>query len=463
MHTRTAGSNILLLVLFITVPSICRGQIGPIPTSVRDLGAARSGEDWPAFLGPHGDGKSAETGIITNWQEGRLRVLWHRRLQESYGICSVSRGRLFQFDRQNGKGTLLCLESQTGNELWRYTYDYDYRDLYGYNRGPRTSPFVDGDRVYIFGVDGSLICVAVADGKEIWRADTHDQFGVVQNFFGVASNPVIADDLIIVMVGGSPAESQRVPPGRLDRVVGNGSGIVAFNKSDGKVVYQITDELASYASLKLTRHAGRPWCFALLRGGLVAFDPRNGRLDFQFPWRAKALESVNASTPVAFDGMVFISETYGPGSALLRFKPRTFEMVWKDRHPSRTKAMQTHWNTAIFHKGYLYGCSGRHESNAELRCIEANSDKVMWSEPGLTRSSLLYVDEHFVCLSENGVLRLLKADPQSYTEVSRVFPVGEGNQALLRAPAWAAPILAHGLLYVRGADRLVCAELIRQR
>ena len=432
MHTRTAGSHILQLVLFITVPTICRAQIGPTPTPVRHLGADRSDADWPAFLGPRGDGKTAETGIITNWQEGGLRVLWHRRLRESYGICAVSRGRLFQFDRQNGKGTLLCLESQTGHELWRYIYDYDYRDLYGYNSGPRTSPLVEGDRVYIFGVDGSLICVRVADGKEIWRVDTHQQFGVVQNFFGVASNPVIADDLIIVMVGGSPAESQRVPRGRLDRVVGNGSGIVAFNKFDGKVAYQLTDELASYASLKLTHHAGRPWCFALLRGGLVAFDPRNGRLDFQFPWRAANLESVNASMPVVFDGKVFISETYGPGSALLRFQPGTFEIIWKDKARSRTKAMQTHWNTVIFHQGYLYGSSGRHESNAELRCIEANSGKVMWSQRGLTRSSLLYVDEHFVCLSENGVLRLVQADPQSYTEVSRVFPVGEGNQPLLR-------------------------------
>ena len=238
---------------------------------------------------------------------------------------------------------------------------------------------------------------------------------------------------------------------------------MAFDKFDGKVVYQLTDELSSYASLKLTHYAGRPWCFALLRGGLVAFDPRDGRLDFQFPWRARDPYSVNASMPVVFDDKVFISETYGPGSALLRFKPDTFEIIWKDKARSRSKAMQTHWNTAIFHQGYLYGSSGRHQSNAELRCIEANSGKVMWSEPGLTRSSLLYVDEHFVCLSENGVLRLVKADPQRYTEVSRVFPVGEENQPLLRAPAWAAPILAHGMLYMRGADRLVCTELIRQR
>ena len=31
---------------------------------------------------------------------------------------------------------------------------------------------------------------------------------------------------------------------------------------------------------------------------------------------------------------------------------------------------------------------------------------------------------------------------------------------LLTYPAWAAPALAHGLLYVQGADRLVCLRLL---
>ena len=145
----------------------------------------------------------------------------------------------------------------------------------------------------------------------------------------------------------------------------------------------------------------------------------------------------------------------------MRFKPGGFELVWQDQLRSRRKAMQTHWNTAIFHDQYLYASSGRHPYNAELRCIEAKSGKVMWSRRDLNRCSLLYVDDHFVCLGEYGILRLIKADPTRYQEVTWVSLVGEGNRPLLRTPAWAAPILSHGLLYVRGEDRLVCAELIR--
>jgi hypothetical protein len=90
---------------------------------------------------------------------------------------------------------------------------------------------------------------------------------------------------------------------------------------------------------------------------------------------------------------------------LLRVKPGEARVVWSDAEKRRDKSMQTHWNTPIHHEGYLYASSGRHTENAELRCVELTTGKVMWSEPNLTRSSLLYVDGHFVCLGEDGTAR----------------------------------------------------------
>jgi hypothetical protein len=117
--------------------------------------------------------------------------------------------------------------------------------------------------------------------------------------------------------------------------------------------------------------------------------------------------------------------------------------------------------TPIYHDGYLYGSSGRNTPQAELRCVEFETGKVMWSEPRLTRSSLLMVDGHFVCLGEDGTLRLLKVNPKKYDEVSAVeLTDPKTKQQLLEYPCWAAPILSNGLMYVRGEERLVCLELI---
>jgi len=435
---------------------------------VPNLATRTGGEDWPRFLGPTRDSKSSEKGILTDWPDGGPKIIWKRSLGTSYGIGSVSRGRYFQFDRYGDHARLSCLNAETGELLWNWEYPTDYSDLYGYNNGPRCSPVVDDDRVYIFGAEGMLHCLRVTDGQLIWKIDTEEKFGVVQNFFGVGSTPVIEGDLLICMIGGSPEDSQELPPGALDRVVGNGTGVVAFNKFTGEVEYSITDELASYAAPQLVTIDGRRWCFVFARGGLVGFHPVNGKVDFHYPWRAKILESVNASRPVVVEDQVFISETYGPGSSLLKVEAGGYEVLWDDAG-RREKAMQTHWNTAVHHNGYLYGSSGRHTSNAELRCVEWKTGKVIWSQEGLTRCSLMYVDGHFVCLGEDGVLRLLEATPKKYEVVATARLLDKnaprdlftGRQPqLLKPPCWAAPILAQGLLYVRGSDKVVCLELI---
>ena len=149
---------------------------------------------------------------------------------------------------------------------------------------------------------------------------------------------------------------------------------------------------------------------------------------------------------------------------MLRVKPGAADVIWSDAERRRDKAMQTHWNTVIHHDGFLYGSSGRHTEDAELRCIELKTGAVRWSEPGLSRASLLFVDGHFICLTEMGELLLIRANPEKCEIVSRVTlrdkatdsdVPGIGPSQMLRPPAWAAPILAHGLLYVSGKDRLV--------
>jgi outer membrane protein assembly factor BamB len=343
--------------------------------------------------------------------------------------------------------------------LWTFEYPTDYEDYYGYNNGPRCCPMVDGDRVYTYGPEGMLHCVRVSDGKLVWKVDTKADFNVVQNFFGVGGAPVVEGDLLLVQVGGATKDSD---PSDFMALKPNGSGLVAFDKYTGKVRYRVADELASYAAPTLATIGDRRWCFLFARGGLVGLEPASGKVDFHYPWRSRLLESVNAANPVVVGNRVFISETYGPGSALLEVKPGECKEVWTDAAKGRNKSMQCHWNTPIHVDGYLYGCSGRHTANGELRCIELATGKVMWSEPGLTRTSLLLVDGHFVCLGEDGVLRLLKVNPRKYEEVSAVElrAPGKDGEPLLRYPCWAAPVLSHGLLYVRGEGRLVCLELI---
>jgi len=466
----SAVITLLLLLLATGCGQTAPAAAEPAPDLPAKPGTHQAGSDWPIFLGPNQDSHSPETGIITKWGDTGLKLLWQTRLGTSYGAPTIAGGRLMQFDRFGDKSRLYCLNAETGKELWRHEFPTQYEDLYQYNNGPRCSPVIDGDRVYAYAVDGVLACCGATDGKPLWQKNLSQEFGVVQNFFGVGSTPVIEGDLLIAMVGGSPPDSHKIAPGQLDRVQPNGSGIVALDKVTGEVKYKIADELASYASLKLATIDGRRWCFAFCRGGLVGFEPTSGKIDFHYSWRDKQLESVNASMPVVGGDEVFISETYGIGSSLLKVAPGKYDVVWKDDDRKRAKAMQTHWNTPVYVDGYLYGCSGRHTENATLRCLEWKTGKVLWDQPGMARTSLLAIDGHMLCLGEFGQLWLLKCSPEKAEPIAAMDysdpAVGKtllGKAGpVLEYPCWAAPIVSHGLLYLRGKDRLICLELIPQ-
>ena len=279
------------------------------------------GVDWPKFLGPTGDNKSPERGILTDWPAEGPPIVWQLALGSGYSSPTISEGRLFQFDRQANRARLRCMESETGKPLWQFDYPSLYEDLYGYDNGPRATPVVDDERVYIFCAEGMLHCLDSSNGKLIWKLDTNEKFGVVQNFFGVGSTPVIEGNLLIVQIGGSPAENRNVAPGQLALVQPDNSSVVAFDKRSGEVKYTLGDDLASYSSPTLATINGRRWCFLFARGGLLGFEPASGNPDFHFPWKATILESVNASNPVVIGDQVFISEAYGPGSALLKVRP----------------------------------------------------------------------------------------------------------------------------------------------
>ena len=422
-----------------------------------DLGTRKFGADWESFLGKNANSFSPEKGIAP-WPASGPKILWGARMAEGYSMPAISRGRAFLFDQAKGTARLRCCNSENGKELWSFTYDSDYQDLYGYSNGPRCYPVVDGARVYILGPEGLLHCINISNGKVIWKINTVVDFNVIQNFFGVGSTPTIDGELLLVPVGGSPKGSDK---NDFSQLKGNGSAVVAFNKYTGKIVYQFSNELASYSSPLIATIDNRKYGLHFARGGLIGFEPATGKQDFFFPWRSRILESVNAATPVVVGNKIFISETYGPGSALLEVNKGAIKVLWDDETRGRDKAMLAHWNTPIHVDGFIYGSSGRHKSNAELRCIELNTGKVKWSVPELTRCSLLQVDGHFICQAEDGLLYLIKINPEKFEKVS-VASLSANGVSLLQEPCWSAPVLSHGLLYVRGRNTLICIDLMQQ-
>lgn len=441
--TRTATAFLVALVLG------CAASPSPEPAPPETPGADRLGRDWPKFLGPDDNGTSAEKGVAP-WPKQGPRKVWECELGVGYAPPVVAGGKLFHFDRYGDACRLTCRDAGTGAFVWKYEYPTEYEDRYGYDPGPRACPVVDGDRVYVYGPDGVLACVKVADGKEVWKVDTRAKYFFHQNFFGVGSAPMVDGDLVIVAVGGS----QKGPrPNDLRDAKPNNTGVVAFDKKTGEPKYAAVDELASYASPVIATVGGKKTGLYFARGGLVGFDPQTGDTRFRYKWRARLEESVNASNPVVVGDRVLLTECYEIGAAFLDLKTGTPREVWTDADKDRVdKSLMCHWNTPVHHNGFVYASSGRHDSDADVRCVELATGDVKWKKRRTTRCSMMLVDGHVVCVSEYGDLTMFKATPDRYDEVSRF-------ELPLDAPCWAPPVLSRGLLYVRGKGKLIAYEL----
>jgi outer membrane protein assembly factor BamB len=475
--------------------------IGVLVVAIRPLAAAAQSthpdnshliapkaEDWPVFLGPSGAGVTSDAGLADHWPKGGPPIVWSKQIGSGYSAPSVRAGKLVIHHRQRNESIVECLNAATGDHIWKNEYESTFSDPYGYNNGPRCTPLLTEKYCYTFGAEGRLLCVDINSGKQVWARDTSKDFNVPQHFFGTGCTPLLEGDLLIVLVGGQP-----------------NSGVVAFRAATGEVVWQSVGKstwegiatdwpnepkyswtgeemVVSYSSpIAATLH-GKRQILCLMRQGLVSLDPRDGHVNFRYWFCSRDHESVTAARPVVIGDKIFLSAAYKVGSALLEVEPvgNSVKVLWRNR-----TNLLAHWSTPIYRDGFIYGFSGRHEPEGELRCIEVTTGKVVWSTRGYEgdtdqfgldrrtgeivnrttgevvpfpyfgRGSLTQVGDRFLVLGERGTLALTQFSPQGYKELARA------SFKDIKYPVWPSPVVVGTRAYLRDENTLMCVELKR--
>lgn len=385
--------------------------------------------DWPQFLGPNRNGSISQSNLAAAWPKEGPPIVWQHKAGEGFAGPVVSNGKVILFHRADGKEVVECLDAKTGKELWRGDYPARYRDDFGFEEGPRATPAIAGERVFTFGANGDFTAWDLAKGTKLWSIDTRAQFKTGKGFFGIACSPLVEGNAVILNIGGK-----------------DGAGIVAFDVASGKVLWQVTDDEASYASPVAATLGGKRRVLVVTREALVALDAMDGKLVFRHPWRPPMHASVSAATPLVIDDTIFISASYGAGASLLRFKDGAPEVLW-----SKDEVLSAHYATAVLHDGFLYGFDGRQEQGCELRCVELKTGKVRWSESGLKAGTVTLANDQLLVLTERGELIQAPASPTAFKPVQRA--------QILPFTVRAHPALADGFLHARSKDKLVCIDL----
>jgi outer membrane protein assembly factor BamB len=386
-------------------------------------------DDWPQFLGPNRDGHSQEKGLLDALPKTGPAILWKRDVGEGYSGPVVAGERLILFHRVGDEEVVEALSAGAGKPQWKFAYATSYQDQLGKGNGPRSTPTIVGDKVVTLGAEGTLLCLTLSDGKKLWSRSLTKEYKTPLGYFGIGTSPVVEQNLVLVNVGGKNA------------------GIVAFDLNDGKEFWKATNDPPSYSSPVVCTIDGVRRAVFFTRTGAVVLDPQTGAIGYQKRWRARYDASVNAATPLIIGNLAYFSTSYETGSLLLQLRKDGADELWTDEN-----VMSNHYNTCIYHGGYLYGFDGRQESVPSFRCVELKTKKVMWDKERFGCGTMILADGKLIVLTESGDLHLVQATPTAFKELAhaRLFDAG---------PCRAQIALANGRLYARDQRKLVCVDL----
>jgi len=424
-------------------------------------------DDWPQWHGPQRDGVWRESGILEKFPPGGPKVLWRTPVNRGYAGPSVVADRVYLMDRKAldtrearaqaarsgnkpGNERLLCLDATTGKILWEKSYDCPY--TMAYSAGPRVTPIVDGDRVYTFGGEGTLICRATKDGAEKWSHDFKDFFAVTTQTWGFAAAPLIHGDLIICLASGE------------------GSTAVAFNKLTGKEVWRsVSARHPGYCPPRIVQHAGRDLLIIWHPESANALDPLTGKIYWAIPWKIRA--GLTIASPQMIDAHHLFLTGFYNGSMLLKLKDdeSTPEIVYRTKHASEKKTTHLHgiMNTPVLRDGHLFAAC----SYGQFRCMEALTGKRVWEslkpialeEPA--RWGTVFVtpheDRNFL-FTEQGDLVIAKLSSKGYEEIDRAHVIEpNGLDLRQRDIVWSHPAYARKCAFIRNDTEVLCVSLAK--
>ncbi len=407
----------LLFVLGASV-SICAGQA--------------AGGDWPQILGPHRDGRAENESLADSWPTTGPKVLWEKPIGRGYAGVAVVGERGVLFHRVENEELVQAFDVRTGKFLWKFAIPSSYVSGISPDDGPRCVPVVHGDRVIVFGAQGTLACLRLADGGKVWSVDTHAEFRAGEGYFGAGSSPIVEGDKVIVNVGGAKA----------------GAGIVAFSLENGQVVWKATHEDASYSSPIAVTVQGIRHLIVETRLKAVSLNPENGSIRFEVPFGMRG-PTVNGANPTVLGDRLFLTASYGIGAVFAKIGDTSLEKLWDSND-----LISTQYATCIADGGLIYGLHGRDDQGqASLRCIDPDKQKIVWQKDDFGYATLLFADGKLIVQKTDGTLVLVKASPSQYTELA--------SAQIFNTKTFALPALAAGRLYARDERTLKCLDLRR--
>lgn len=400
--------------------------------------------DWPAYRGPHGSGAADEALANKSFAESGPPKVWKTKTPLGFSSFAVAEGKALTLIAEDVDGNPMevctALDASNGKTLWETPlWLSDYKagggnagesDNKG-GDGPRSTPTIDGDRVYVLDAHLRLYCLGLADGAVQWKVDLERDHGAENIRWMSAASPIISGDRLFVAGGG------------------RNQSLLCFDKNDGKLLWKSESDAITHATPVLAEIAGVSQVIFFTQEGLVSVTPDAGKVLWRYDFKFNVS---TAASPVVWEDVVYCSAGYDVGAGAVRISKdgdglKATEIYRKE------KTIVNHWSTPVVKDGYLYGMfSFKAYGQGPLACVDIRSGEMEWSEEGFGAGNvILSSDGTLIALSDRGELVLVEANSESYKELARAD--------LLDGKCWSTPALAGGKVYIRSTAEGACFDL----
>jgi outer membrane protein assembly factor BamB len=379
---------------------------------------------WTNFRGPKRDGKYDETTISTNWPSSGLPVVWKQPIGVGHASFVVADGKAYTIEQRRNQEVVAAYDINNGHELWTQKWNATFTDSTG--DGPRATPTWDNGRIYALGATGELRCLDASTGSVFWGKNILTDNKASNLQWAMAASPLIVDDKVIVLPGGT-----------------SGKSVVAYNKMTGAPVWKVLNDVQAYVSPMLVELAGRRQIVVVSSTRVVGLIPEKGDLLWEYTWDTDM--GINVSMPIVVDrNRFFISSGYGKVAGLVEVKGSgnsfTASTIWENKN------MKNKFNSSVLYNGYIYGLD-----EGIMVCLDVNTGERKWKEGRFGYGQIILTNGHLIVTSDQGEVALLKATPDKYTEVARF--------AAVQGQTWNYPAIASGRLLVRNSNEMAAYDL----
>jgi outer membrane protein assembly factor BamB len=410
-------------------PLIDEAEEDPKPAAPTDAAGPDMSErairrvEWPGFRGPHRDGVIRGVRINTDWTRSPPVELWRRPVGPGWSSFAVDGDLVYTQEQRGDDEVVSCYRRSTGEPVWRHRDPARFYETAG-GAGPRGTPTVHNGRVYALGATGILNALDAASGDVLWSRNAPTDTGVTVPGWGVASSPLIVDDLVIVAVSGQ---------------------LVAYDVRNGNQRWLGPKGGAGYSSPHLVTIDGVDQ-IVLLRGSrTIGVAPADGTLLWEHIWQPGVGIVQPAQTS---DGDILITTGDSSGLGIRRVAVAKTTAGWNVEERWTSRGLKPYFNDFVVHKDHAFGFDG-----SILSCIDLADGSRKWKGGRYGHGQLVVLPEQdlLLVLSEEGELALVKATSDQFTEVAR-FPALNGK-------TWNHPVVVGDVLLVRNGEEMVAFRL----